>query len=66
MASDLFADDLPRPQPGSYELGQDITRLSQFELEESIVALQREITRLQEALEQKKRSQAAADSIFKR
>ena len=46
-------------------VGEDLTTLSQSELERRITALKDEIDRVQAELDAKKQRQAAADSLFK-
>jgi len=64
MAIDMTADERPRPKP-AHEMGQDLSGLSVFELQERIDALTGEIQRLQEAKRAKEASRAAADAFFK-
>jgi len=65
MALDPFSDDAPRLVPTSHEIGQDLSSLSLFELEERMTVLRQEIMRLEQAHAEKKRTQAAADAFFK-
>lgn len=62
--SNPFADDLPRPKP-KHEIGQDLSTLSVFELDERIEQLRAEIERLQEARVAKEKTKSAADAFFK-
>ena len=62
--SNPFADDLPRPKP-KHEIGQDLSRLSLFELDERVAQLQEEIERLKQARAAKEKSKSAADTFFK-
>lgn len=64
--SNLFADDLPRPKQKPHEIGQDLSMLSVFELDERIALLKEEITRLEEARTRKEASRNAADTFFKK
>lgn len=54
----------PRKAP-QHELGQALDTLSEHELSERIDLLKAEILRLENALERKRASRAAADSIFR-
>lgn len=68
IEDDVFGSRLPRP-PGAeagHQLGQDLSTLSEVELEERIAALQAEIERLRSALAVKRSSRAAADAFFRR
>ncbi|MEN3931191.1 DUF1192 domain-containing protein [Microvirga sp. W0021] len=65
MSFDPF-DDAPVSRSSAHEIGQDLSSLSVFELEERVEILKREILRLELAVEQKKLNQAAADSFFKK
>ncbi len=65
MASDPFLDDMLPSRLSKYEIGQDLASLSLFELEERISDLKQEISRLEQAIEQKKKTQIAADAFFK-
>jgi uncharacterized small protein (DUF1192 family) len=60
-------DDLaPPPKKKSYELGQDLSKLSVDELKALIEALKAEIARVEQALNAKQSSKSAAESVFKR
>lgn len=62
----MFEDDAsPRPKV-VHQIGQDLSLLSIEELEERIVLLQAEISRLTETRTGKVKIQAAADALFKR
>lgn len=65
MVFDPFMDDIPRSRSAEHEIGQELSNLSLFELEERVTILQREIVRIQQVIEQKKQTQAAADAFFK-
>lgn len=65
MAYDPSQDEGPLSRPVGHEIGQDLSSLSLFELEERVTALKREIKRIEETVEQKQRTQAAADAFFK-
>ncbi|MGL4325720.1 MAG: DUF1192 domain-containing protein [Beijerinckiaceae bacterium] len=60
-----FAEDLPRPKPKTHEIGQDLSMLSVFELDERIAMLKGEIERLETARAAKQASKHAADAFFK-
>ncbi len=62
--SNPFADDLPRPKK-KHEIGQDLSTLSVFELDERVELLKEEIERLKAARDAKEKSRSAADSFFK-
>ncbi|MGL4497294.1 MAG: DUF1192 domain-containing protein [Beijerinckiaceae bacterium] len=64
--ADPFAEDLPRPKPKAHEIGQDLSMLSVFELDERMALLQAEIERLAEARARKESSKSAADAFFKK
>jgi len=60
-------DDLQPPKkPKSYELGQDLSKLSVGELKELINELKAEIARVEQALNAKQSSKSAAEAAFKR
>jgi uncharacterized small protein (DUF1192 family) len=60
-------DDIaPPPKKKSYELGQDLSKLSVAELRELIEALKNEIARVEQTLKAKQSSLDAAQSVFKR
>lgn len=50
----------------SHEIGQDLSLLSAFELEERIALLRAEIARLEAAAAAKAAAKGAADAFFKR
>jgi len=58
-------DDRPKKKP-VHEIGQDLALLSVEELNDRIALLNHEITRLQNALANKRASRSAADQFFKR
>ena len=58
-------DDRPKKKP-VHELGQDLALLSVEELNDRILLLNDEITRLENALASKRASRSAADQFFKR
>jgi uncharacterized small protein (DUF1192 family) len=60
-------DDLQPPKKAkSYELGQDLSKLSVGELKELIETLKAEIARVEDTLRAKQSSKSAAESVFKR
>jgi uncharacterized small protein (DUF1192 family) len=60
-------DDLQPPKkPKSYELGQDLSKLSVGELKELVSELKAEIARVEQALNAKQSSKSAAEAAFKR
>ncbi len=56
----------PVKKPKSYELGQDLSKLSVGELKALIADLKSEIARVEEALGAKQSSKSAAEAVFKR
>jgi len=58
-------DDRPKKKP-VHEVGQDLALLSVEELNDRILLLNDEITRLQSALASKRASRSVADQFFKR
>jgi uncharacterized small protein (DUF1192 family) len=60
-------DDLePKKPKKSYELGQDLSKLSVGELKALVDALKAEIARVEAALAAKQSSKSAAEAAFKR
>jgi uncharacterized small protein (DUF1192 family) len=60
-------DDIaPPPKKKSYELGQDLSKLSVDELRELTEMLKGEIARVEQAMNAKQSSLSAAQSVFKR
>lgn len=57
---------LPRKKASAIVLGEDISSLSQFELQGRIAALESEIARCHEAIAARQATRSAADSVFKR
>jgi len=64
----MDTDDLAPPpkKAKSYELGQDLSKLSVGDLEALIDALKAEIARVEQTLHAKQSSKSAAESVFKR
>jgi uncharacterized small protein (DUF1192 family) len=58
-------DDLPKKKV-THDIGQDLTLLSVFELNERVILLQEEILRLETAAKAKSVAKGAADAFFKR
>ena len=60
-------DDIaPPPKKKSYELGQDLSKLSVAELRELADALRTEIARVEQTAQAKQSSLSAAEAAFKR
>jgi uncharacterized small protein (DUF1192 family) len=59
-------DIVPPPKKKSYELGQDLSKLSVAELQALIETLKEEIARVEQTLQAKQSSKTAAESVFKR
>ena len=62
----MLDEDLPPKKKLSHEIGQDLALLSVEELGDRISLLRQEIARLDEAMEKKRASLAAADQFFRR
>jgi len=64
----MDTDELAPPpkKPKSYELGQDLSKLSVGELKALIDDLKAEIARVEAALAAKQSSKSAAEAAFKR
>ncbi|MGV2977741.1 DUF1192 domain-containing protein [Roseibium alexandrii] len=62
-----FDDDIPKKQePNVVTVGEDLSRLSEDELQDRIEALTREVNRTREALEQRSTIRNAADAFFQK
>lgn len=59
----MFDDDLPKPKIG--EFPKNLENMSVSELEEYIEEMKAEIDRVQQDIDKKKASQAAAAAVFK-
>jgi len=59
-------DLLPRKKAPEIVLGQDLSAMSEFELQDRIAALQTEIARCQLAIDARKATRSVADAFFKR
>jgi uncharacterized small protein (DUF1192 family) len=64
----MDTDDVAPPpkKAKSYELGQDLSKLSVAELRALIEDLTNEIVRVEQTLSAKQSSKSAAESVFKR
>lgn len=64
----MDTDDLAPPpkKAKSYELGQDLSKLSVGELQALIDDLKADIARVEQTLAAKQSSKSAAESVFKR
>jgi uncharacterized small protein (DUF1192 family) len=64
----MDTDDLAPPpkKAKSYELGQDLSKLSVGELKALIDALKEELARVEQTLHAKQSSKSAAEAAFKR
>ncbi|RYE79801.1 MAG: DUF1192 domain-containing protein [Hyphomicrobiales bacterium] len=60
----MFGDDEVK-KPKAHEVSMLIDTMSVGELEERIALLRGEITRLEQAIDARKNTRAAADSLFK-
>jgi uncharacterized small protein (DUF1192 family) len=56
----------PRKKPETIALDQDISRLSEFELNARIAALEAEIVRCREAIAARRSTRSSADALFRR
>lgn len=57
---------IPRKKPAEIVLGEDLSAMSEFELDARIGALEGEIARCHEAIGARKATRSAADAFFKR
>jgi uncharacterized small protein (DUF1192 family) len=57
---------LPRKKPPDIVLGEDLSAMSEHELEARIARLETEISRCREAILARRATRSAADSVFKR
>lgn len=63
----LFDDDIPKKQePNVVTVGEDLSRLSEDELQDRIETLTAEVNRTREALEQRSTIRNAADAFFQK
>lgn len=56
----------PRKKPTEIVLGQDLSHLSEHELEGRITALEAEIARCKAGIDSRRHTKSAADAVFKR
>ena len=66
LSSRMDLEDLVPKKPKSYELGQDLSKLSIGELAALVEQLKDEIARVEATLAAKESSRSAADAAFKR
>jgi len=59
-------DEAQAKKPSGMNLGEDLSRLSVWELEARIAELEREIARVAAEVQRKQAQATAADAIFKR
>lgn len=57
---------LPRKKAPDIVLGEDLSAMSEHELEARIGLLESEISRCREAIQARRATRSAADSVFKR
>lgn len=57
---------LPRKKPPEIVLGEDLSTMSEFELNGRIASLESEIARCREAINARKATKSAADAFFRR
>ncbi|HEX3430849.1 MAG TPA: DUF1192 domain-containing protein [Rhizomicrobium sp.] len=57
---------LPRKKPPEIVLGEDLSAKSEHELIERIAALEAEVARCRQAIDARKSTRAAADSVFRK
>jgi uncharacterized small protein (DUF1192 family) len=57
---------LPIKKPANISFGEDISALSEFELDARIRSLEEEIARCREAIRARRATKSAADAFFKR
>jgi uncharacterized small protein (DUF1192 family) len=61
----VFIDDERPKKKLAHEIGQDVSLVSEGELEERIALLQGEIERLRGEVTKRRASRSAADAVFK-
>ena len=61
----VFVDDDRPKKKLAHEIGQDVSLVSEGELEERIALLQGEIDRLRGEVTKRRASRSAADAVFK-
>lgn len=57
---------LPRKKPAEIVLGEDLSAMSEFELDARIGRLEAEIARCRDAITARQATKSAADAFFKR
>ena len=57
---------LPRKKPAEIVLGEDLSAMSEFELDARIGRLEAEIARCRDAITARKATKSAADAFYKR
>jgi uncharacterized small protein (DUF1192 family) len=57
---------LPRKKPAEIVLGEDLSAMSEFELDARIGRLEAEISRCRDAIAARQATKSAADAFFKR
>ncbi len=57
---------LPRKKPAEIVLGEDLSAMSEFELDARIGRLEAEVSRCRDAIAARKLTKSAADAFFKR
>lgn len=60
-----FLDEDPPKKKLAHEIGQDVSLVSEGELEERIALLQGEIDRLRGEVAKRRASRSAADAVFR-
>ncbi|MCW5713619.1 MAG: DUF1192 domain-containing protein [Bauldia sp.] len=61
----FIEEEPPRKKPAAHTVGDDLSRLSEDELEQRIAILRDEIARIEAVLAAKKASRSAAASFFR-
>jgi len=56
----------PRKKPPQYALGEDLSAMSEHELDTRIQAFENEIARCREAIKARRATRSAADSFFRK
>lgn len=56
----------PKKKPAQIVLGEDISAMSEYELEERIARMEGEIARHRAAIDARRATKSAADAFFKR
>lgn len=67
MTMPIDPDELaPKKKPPEYVLGEDLSTMSEHELEARIFAFETEIARCREAIGARRSTRSAADAFFKK